>query len=243
MTRWGWIGLLAALLPAAASAHSHLVDPPSRSEDNFLMEGPCGGVPRGEATVLEAGATIDMRWIATQNHFNVYRVAFSPQNDEGFEDNVLGSRPDEEDVFEYVQPVPMPMCTCEACTLQLAQFTASGNLAYYSCADIELVAPPGEDVQPCVTAEDETTGDGTTTGGPAPQTSSGGVDETTSQGALDPTSGGGSSAAAEPEPSADGGCRTGGSGNALLAALLVLGGWCAAGLSAPCRAPTRRDRR
>ena len=85
--------------PSLATAHSRLVTPPSRSEDDFLMEGPCGGVAPGKPTAYEAGSTLPMEWATTQNHFNVFRVAFSPGEDLGFEDNVLGTRLDEVDVF------------------------------------------------------------------------------------------------------------------------------------------------
>jgi hypothetical protein len=163
--RWLGLVLVASMLPVTAAAHSRLIEPPSRSEIDFLMEGPCGGEPRGEATRYEAGEVVEMRWAATQSHSNTYRVAFSPAGDEGFEQNVLGSRPDDPEVFDYVQPVPMPMCTCDDCTLQLEQLTETGLLAYYSCADIELVAPEGVEVPECVVmGAGSGTGSGTGTG-------------------------------------------------------------------------------
>ena len=148
--RWGGLVLVALGMPATAAAHSRLVQPPSRSEIDFLMEGPCGGEPRGEPMQYEAGELVEMRWAATQSHSNSYRVAFSPADDEGFEENVLGSRPDDPEVFDYVQPVPMPMCTCDDCTLQLRQLTETGMLAYFSCADIQLVAPEGVELPECL---------------------------------------------------------------------------------------------
>lgn len=134
------------------------------------MDAPCGGVERGDnPTVYEAGSTVDVSWVLTQNHFNQFRVAFSPGDDLGFDDNVIGTLPDETSVFEYTQAVPLPACTCEACTLQLVQFTATGNLGYYSCADIELVAPEGEDLPVCAAAEP---GGSSSSGGAPSETSS-----------------------------------------------------------------------
>lgn len=148
-------GILAAFgLAASASAHQHLLEPPSRSEDDFLMDSPCGGVERGDdPTVYEAGSTVDVSWVLTQNHFNQFRIAFSAGNDAGFDDNVIGTLPDVNGQFDYTQAVPMPACTCEDCTLQLVQFTATGNLGYYSCADIELVAASGERLPECAVSE------------------------------------------------------------------------------------------
>lgn len=197
------------------------------------MEGPCGGVPRGEPTRYDAGEVVDMRWIATQNHFNVYQVAFGAANDEGFEENVLGTRPDEEGVFEYLQPVPMPMCTCDDCTIQLAQFTATGKLAYYSCADIELVAPDGTDVSPCVASVGETGDVETTTGADASTSGDPGSTtvtdaEASSTSVASPgTSGTGSTPqeSTPPDTTTDGGCRAGETSPRVLLALALLLGF------------------
>ncbi len=204
------LGLAIVILPSVAQAHSSWLEPPARTEDYALMEGPCGDTPRGEATQYTAGQVVQTRWGSTQNHFNVFQVAFSPAADEGFDQNIIGSRPDEEDVFDYMQPLTMPMCTCDDCTLQLTQFTATGKLAYYSCADIELVAPQGRDVPPCVPATVESgEGPGTSTGviegttsgdGPASTT-----DDNTGAPATSESSGG--SAAEGAEPASSGGCR------------------------------------
>lgn len=225
--------MVASLLPVTAAAHSRLLEPPSRSEIDFLMEGPCGGEPRGAATRYEAGEVVEMRWTATQSHSNTYRVAFSPAGDEGFEQNVLGSRPDDRDVFDYVQPVPMPMCTCDDCTLQLQQLTETGLLAYYSCADIELVAPAGTEVPPCVPP-----GEASSTGEPAAST---GVAETTSSGEPPEPEATETGSMSAPADDAGGGCRQGsGSASGALLLLLVLG---RGRLSRRAPGPTRPGRR
>lgn len=213
------LGLAIVTVPGVAQAHSSWLEPPARTEDYALMEGPCGDIPRGEPTQYTAGQVVQTRWGSTQNHFNVFRVSFSPAADAGFAQNIIGSRPDEEDVFDYTQPLTMPMCTCDDCTLQLTQFTATGKLAYYSCADIELVAAQGTEVPPCMAATGESgEGPGTSTGA-APGTSSGNGSTSASEedtgspatsGSSASTSGG--SAAEDTEPSGNSGCRAGNSG-------------------------------
>lgn len=170
MTRLAlWIACVSAA-PTVASAHSRLTEPPGRSLDDSLTEAPCGGVAAGEPMTIDAGATIDLRWVATQSHANVYRVAFSADGMSGFDENVIGTVPDVGPMM-YAQAVPMPDCTCEACAIQLAQFTVTGNTAYYSCADIRLVG----DAPPCaVTTGDDSTDDGGDASGDA-TTSSGGA--------------------------------------------------------------------
>ena len=214
------LGLAIVTMPGLAQAHSSWLEPAARTEDYALMEGPCGDVPRGEPTQYTAGQVVQTRWGSTQNHFNVFRVSFSPAADAGFAENILGSRPDEEGVFDYTQPLTMPMCTCEDCTLQLTQFTATGKLAYYSCADIELVAADGGDVPPCMSATGETGGSdesGGTSTGDAPGTSSGSGSSTSSEedsGSLATSeSSGGSGGAQDTESSSSGGCRVGNAGS------------------------------
>ncbi len=209
MARAVLVALAVGLMPAGAAAHSLLIEPPSRSEEDFLMDGPCGGAAKGEATTYEAGSIIEMQWDLTQNHFNVFRVAFSPAADEGFDENVIGTRPDIDGVFSYTQPVPLPNCTCTDCTLQLTQFTATGNLSYYSCADIELVAPDGVELPTC-TPTTATTGDGA-------EDSSGGAQSTGSWTSGATTDEGGVESSGEVAAAQAGGdgCRVGGSGGLL----------------------------
>ncbi len=219
-----------AAMPGLASAHSRLVEPPSRSEDDFLMDGPCGGAPpTGTPTTYEAGQVIAMEWVLSQNHFNVFQVAFSPHDDLGFDDNVIGTLPDETDVFEYVQDVPLPMCTCDGCTLQLTQFTATGKLAYYSCADIALVAPPGENVPPCPRVEappeteTETDGGSTTASDPGDDTTSGSTSVSDTDGSPPPGSASANESGADGGEASGGGCRVVGVDRRLDASWMALG--------------------
>ncbi len=141
---------LALAQPAIAHAHAALVDPPPRSGNTGLTEGPCGGVaPTGTITALPAGGTVELRWIVDVSHDNAFRIAFAAADDAGFDDAVLATTPDLGEAGEHTLSVALPACTCDACTLQLLQWTASGNGGYYSCADVRLV---GADLPPCEAA-------------------------------------------------------------------------------------------
>ena len=118
-----------------------------------LTDGPCGGVaPTGTLTELPAGSTVELAWIITQPHGGSFRVALGSSDDLGFDDAVLFERPEEGLPQDVTQAVELPACTCDACTLQLLQLTASGNGGYYSCADVRLIADPGDGYPPCETA-------------------------------------------------------------------------------------------
>ncbi|MEM6995006.1 MAG: DUF6595 domain-containing protein [Myxococcota bacterium] len=155
-------------LPRGSFAHSRWAEPPSRTDEDFLTDGPCGGAPVGARTQLVAGESVDVRWVLTQNHSSVFRIAFSAQGDEGFDDWVLGTRPDEAGVLEFEQALPMPQCICSECTLQLLQYASPQmTVAYHSCADIELTQPEGGQLPDCTqAAADSGTGaDDSATGG------------------------------------------------------------------------------
>lgn len=138
---------------STAQAHSRWVDPPARSLADGLTTGPCGEVaPTGTPTELQAGSTVDLQWIITQPHGGSFRVAIGSIDDLGFDDAVLLELPEDGLPQDVTQAVELPACTCDACTLQLLQLTASGNGGYYSCADIRLVADPGDGFPVCETA-------------------------------------------------------------------------------------------
>lgn len=214
-----WLPAVIACLsvaPSVARAHSRLTEPPGRSLDDSLTEAPCGGVPAGEPVTIDAGSTIDLRWVATQSHANVYRVALSADGVSGFDENVIGTVPDI-GAMTYTQAVPMPDCTCEACAIQLAQLTVTGNAAYYSCADVRLVG----DAPPCAaTTGDDSTDDGGDTSGDAQTTSSGGDSLMTGDASSGPQPAvtTGTSGVVEPQSSAPAGCgcASGDAGGALL---------------------------
>ncbi|MBK6920291.1 MAG: lytic polysaccharide monooxygenase [Deltaproteobacteria bacterium] len=163
-----WLACCSAVFAfaAVAQAHSRWVDPPARSLADGLTDGPCGGVaPTATITELPAGGTVELAWIITQPHGGSFRVALGSSDDLGFDDAVLFERPEEGLPQDVTQAVELPACTCDACTLQLLQLTASGNGGYYSCADVRLVADPGDGYPPCETAVGTSGGGDTTVGG------------------------------------------------------------------------------
>lgn len=127
-----------------------LIKPRSNRDD--IKAGPCG-VPRtNTAVTLAAGSTVNLEIERTIFHQGYFRIAFSPANDQGFDNNVLVARLPETNAQRfYSVSVTLPDVECETCTLQLIQVMLDRNppTNYYSCADIRLVrdAEPG-DTQP-----------------------------------------------------------------------------------------------
>ncbi len=111
--------------------------------DNIKV-GPCGNLPRSATpAVFEAGSTITVKIERTIYHQGHFRIAFSPANDQGFDDNVLADNiPDINTQRYYDQDITLPNTPCDQCTLQLIQtMPDSGpNSNYYSCADIRLTS-------------------------------------------------------------------------------------------------------
>ncbi len=143
------LAALSLLVSSAAWGHARLLTPTPRTNDSGIKTGPCGGIaPTGNPTVYAPGSTIMVEFEETIEHPGHYRIAFSPGNDEGFDDNVLMDNiPDEpgattDNPNRYSQPVILPDMECEGCTLQLIQcMTETGACVnYYSCADITLSA-------------------------------------------------------------------------------------------------------
>lgn len=184
-----------------AYAHSRLVEPPARTADDYLMDAPCGDVgSTAESTTFVAGEDVVIRWSVTQNHSSQFRVAFSPSGDAGFDDWVLGVRPDISGELEYEQALSLPECVCDDCTLQLLQYSSPTMLAgYYSCADIELTQPEGANLPACEAMGGGTGSTSAADDSGSPQDDTG--DEPASTGAHD---GGGTTGAATPGGATDG---------------------------------------
>ena len=63
-----------------------------RSDRDDIKTGPCG-VPRTNTAVcLAAGSTVNLEIERTIFHQGYFRIAFSPANDQGFDNNVLVAR-------------------------------------------------------------------------------------------------------------------------------------------------------
>lgn len=142
-------------LPSLASAHIVMTSPTPRSGSDGLKTGPCGNVPpTGSPAVFGVGQTITVTWLETVDHPGYYRIAFSPGEDIGYDDNVLV-----DDITDtqctstpctYEAQVVLPATPCEGCSLQLIQYmgTAPPYSPYFSCADITLVDGPLPDGGP-----------------------------------------------------------------------------------------------
>jgi MYXO-CTERM domain-containing protein len=172
-------GALVFLAAAPAAAHITLVDPPARSEDNNLQVLPCGDIAATDRpTELMEGETITVSWVVGQHHGGTIRIALSPADDLGFDDNVLAADIPDNDGDPTSYDLTVPSLPCDACTLQVYQESEHGDDNYVSCADIRILAaeggssestggePPGDDD---TTGGDETTGGAETTTGASGQ--------------------------------------------------------------------------
>lgn len=155
--------------PAVASAHIRLTYPPPRTLDQKTR--PCGGInsTRGaNVTVLDAGATIELRWDETINHPGHYRISLDLDGqDFGIPPTLNGSTEGMPNVLKdlivdrsgatplpYTYMLTLPDVACDNCTLQLIQVMsdkppyttdAASDDIYFQCADITLRGPAGGD--------------------------------------------------------------------------------------------------
>jgi hypothetical protein len=170
----------ATLAPSLASAHVRLQYPtprypnPTGMDDSMnIKTGPCGRAndsrttDMSRITVLEPGATIEVRWNETIGHPGFYRISFDDMGQDAFVapttramvdtmapytlpvlvDNIadIGNT----GMNSYTQMVTLPNVECESCTLQLIQVMVASNVMmwtatgadpdiYFTCADIAL---------------------------------------------------------------------------------------------------------
>lgn len=145
-----------------AFAHARLRTPTPRTNDDNLKDGvggaPCGGKPRtGTPARYTMGQTITVQWEETINHAGCFIIKLSPANDQNF--TMLANPPHSAAggvPRQYSAQVKLPDgMTCNACTLQLIQVMNNtvpcpvvnipAGDSYYSCADVQIVAPPPPD--------------------------------------------------------------------------------------------------
>jgi MYXO-CTERM domain-containing protein len=202
----GSLSFAAVLLaPALAQAHIHLTEPPARSDVDNLTQGPCGGVaPTDTPAEYEGGSVLTISWEQGASHDGSYRVALSPGNDEGFDDNVLlADVPDDGETTSL--EITLPDGPCVGCTLQLIQFSGGEDDDYYSCADITITGVAGSTgtgTGSDTGAEDSTGGGDDTAGDSTGVGDSTGAGDTT--GASGTTSNPGSTSAASTTASTTG---------------------------------------
>src|SRR5690606_27431906 len=143
MKRFAKVLAIASLACAVAQVHGHaLWDPQGiikpRSNRDDIKSGPCGESRGSTPVTLTAGSTVDLSIERTIYHRGYFRIAFSPANDQGFDDHVLADRiPETSSQRFYTVSVTLPDTECNACTLQLIQVMLDRNppTNYYSCAD------------------------------------------------------------------------------------------------------------
>jgi hypothetical protein len=118
---------------------------PPRNNSTGLKVGPCGNIPRTNApTKLVAGQNVKIQYEEVVDHPGYYRIAFSPNGDANFDQNILADQlPDTAGagVHSYETTITVPSTPCTQCTLQMIQYMTENNppSLYYSCADIEIV--------------------------------------------------------------------------------------------------------
>jgi hypothetical protein len=150
---------LASLLPEPPAAWGHARIAPSpvppRNPDPGIKTGPCGPYAPGTGvrTTLTAGQQLTFNWTETIDHPGYYRIAFSPDGVNGFDQNVLAptgtNTPDIQNAatlpHNYSRVITVPNTPCTSCSLQLIQYMTEANppTLYFSCADIQIVAPGG----------------------------------------------------------------------------------------------------
>lgn len=145
MRAWPFIVASGLLLGSAAHAHARLIYPTPRTQDDGLKTGPCGGIaPTNNPTVFTPGQQVYVQWQETIAHPGHYRIAFSPANDQGFDQNVLADNiPNPTGIQDGGINVTLPSTPCEGCTVQLIMVMTNTMPPsnYYSCADIALRPP------------------------------------------------------------------------------------------------------
>jgi hypothetical protein len=151
-----------------AFAHARL-DPTKslkpRSDSSGLKTAPCGDVAAttdaSKRTELVAGSTLTIEWQETIDHPGWFRIAFSPDGETGFDDNVLkdditddkdgsGIRYDDPSTYvAFKTTIKVPDEPCEGCSIQLIQVMTDRNppTNYYSCADIRIIADDGSEAE------------------------------------------------------------------------------------------------
>lgn len=144
---------LSFFIANAAYAHTRwdpegLVKP--RSTSTAIKSGPCGVARGNNPVTLFAGSTVEVQFESNIWHQGYFRIAFSPANDQGFDDYILAEQiPDYQNQLKRSYSITLPNMTCENCTLQLIQSMLDRNPPsdYFSCADIRLIADPNTDTQ------------------------------------------------------------------------------------------------
>lgn len=137
-----------------------------RSNRDDIRQAPCGkdAIDEDLRTDLTGGDTVELMWEETKERTSHFRIAFSPDGQNNFEQNILlDNIVDDQDgpifapsqVHKFKAMVKIPNIACDKCALQIVQVLASnkqnGNKdhdsdknEFYSCSDVRIsfVPPP-----------------------------------------------------------------------------------------------------
>jgi hypothetical protein len=156
-----------------------------RSSSSGEKTGPCGATtPTTDASkriTLTPGQKFTVFWEETIQHPGHFRIAFSPDGQTGFDQNVLLDNivDNQSGQVDYSNPttyhqfsatITVPSKLCESCSLQVIQVMTENPAMpsnYYSCADIRISNTPGT-VAPKVSPSSPPTGAGGDTGAAKP---------------------------------------------------------------------------
>lgn len=136
--------------PSEAFAHARLLGDgttPPRNSNAGLKTGPCGGVARtNSSTTLRAGDTLVLQWEEIIDHPGRFEFYISEQGDQNFKliKTVEDTQNNKMVPHSYTTTITVPNTPCSACTLQMIQVMTENPANprnYYSCADIEILAP------------------------------------------------------------------------------------------------------
>jgi hypothetical protein len=137
-----------------------------RDNNDGLKTGPCGGVaqlPENERVTLTAGESILVEWEETIEHPGWYRLAWSPDGETGYDDNIIAdnisdttgsvTRSDPTTWHRYSKTITVPDTECDKCSIQLIQVmneNPANPRNYYSCADVRIVKADSTAAKPAM---------------------------------------------------------------------------------------------
>lgn len=132
------VGASLCLLPIGAGAHSWLTDPVPQLPQTPSTASPCGqGAMAGASTkTYMVGEMVDVSFFESQVH-QTFRISIGTDG-VTFPSILLNNIPAGTAGTMRTVSVQMPAMPCDPCVMQLRQ--ANGGGAYYSCADIRIVA-------------------------------------------------------------------------------------------------------
>jgi len=134
--------------------HARLMSPTPRNNNAGIKTGPCGGLARSaNPMVVTGGQTLTILWEETINHPGKFIFSLSLADDQGFQNNVLATVPDTQNLgndlpHRYQTQITIPNIDCPTCTLQMIQSMEENPAMptfYYSCADL-IIRPAGAPV-------------------------------------------------------------------------------------------------